>query len=939
MYLVRRIARSFALKSATRSLDSVMERGGSRKRLRRAGMLAGAAIFGACSAALGQLVSFPGAQGFGEYTTGGRTGSVYVVTNLNDSGPGSFRDAVSQSNRIVVFAVGGIINLQSSISAQSNITILGQTAPGQGISLEGYELSFSDKSNLIMQYIRVREGSGDTDTSNASINLGDLNGGILDHVSAELSQYDNIDAVGANSAADNITYQNDLIADPIKSQQLNLHEEGNQTTYLNNIFANAHGRDPLAKSNDQYVNNVAYNYGYAYTTGDSQGKYKYDILNNYFIAGPSTTSPGDAWFQLDSNQSAYASGNMLDSNANGVLDGSPTTPGGLNLLSSEWSPETQFLPTLSASNAYTFDTTHAGDSLQYDQLDQQIISQVESLGTQGEIMNEPDDDGLVSNGFGTTVGGTVTYTSSAGDDIPDTWATEHGLNSTSLAGATLKNALGYDMIEEYAQQLGDEYSSQTWSNASGEWSSGTWAGGTPGIYNHALIRGGGSVTVSSGDNASAFSVSIGGSGGESLKVTGGSLTVQDTIYVGDQNNGAFTLSGGVVRANNVQLGNTIWNSSGIATNYYGTLNLTGGTLQVGQIVLGAGSPSDWTTGAIWTWNGGTVQTFGDLNINAPATLGSNGAFVNTTGPDEIPYPGVISGALGGAGPFTKEGGGTLTLSASNSYLGNTTVQAGILDITGSIAENGSANVFIAADSSGATQLVRATPSGASYDGYGSSVTSGLQSRADLLAGKNSTENSNGESVTMQWRLRQPSETPAGIDKTGLISEVLTLTGMANSGTAGTGQTDPFAMQMNFSTSYFNSSSAESFFARSGYIQLASLTGSTWSNTVGGDFATGPDALTDVQSSWLAFATAHGITDSNVGNYLGSWGVDVADGDAWAVVDHNSSFSVDLTAVPEPTFAAFFVVAPCLLLIRRRRATTLPPPPVPRGRAGVGAGLR
>ena len=225
------------------------------KRYRSALAAAAAAVSVPVTATFAQLVSFPGAEGFGDLTTGGRSGSVYVVTNLNDSGAGSFRDAVSASNRIVVFAVGGYINLASAVSGASNITILGQTAPGQGIGIMGHEVSFSDKNNVIIQYMRFREGSTDT-SAKASLNLGDLNGGMIDHVSAEFSQYDNIDAVGANSAANNITYQNDLVADAIKTQQLNLHEEGNQTSYLNNVFANAHGRDPLAKRNDQYVNNV-----------------------------------------------------------------------------------------------------------------------------------------------------------------------------------------------------------------------------------------------------------------------------------------------------------------------------------------------------------------------------------------------------------------------------------------------------------------------------------------------------------------------------------------------------------------------------------------------------------------------------------------------------------------------------------------------------------
>ncbi len=631
----------------------------------------------------GATGGFPRAQGFGADTTGGRGGSVYVVTNLNDSGAGSFRDAVSEPNRIVVFAVGGYIDLDSSVSVSSNITILGQTAPGQGIGIEGYEVSCSDKSNIIIQYMRFREGSTDPDTSNASLNLGDLNGGMIDHVSAEFSQYDNIDAVGANSAADNITYQNDLIADPIKSQQLNLHEEGNQTTYLDNIFANGHGRTPLAKSNDQYVNNVVYDYGYGYTTGNSSGTFKYDIINNYFIAGPSTTSPGDAWYQLDSNQSAYSSGNLLDSNKNGVLDGSATSPGGVTVLTSEWSAATQYLPTLSATGAYSFDVGHAGDSLSRDPVDAQIISQVQSLGTSGSIMNEQDDDGLSNNGFGTISGGTAP-TDTDGDGIPDAWETTHGLNP-NVADSTKLNPLGYTMIEEYAQQLGDEYASQTWSNASGDWTTGVWSAATPGIYDHALIRGNGttngSATISGSDVAQAFSVSIGGNGpaaGESLSISGGSLAVQDTIYVGDQNNGAFTISGGTVRTANVQIGNTVFNSSGVGTNYTGTLNISAGMLQTNQIVLGAGSPSNWTSGGSINWSGGTIQAIGILSINTPINL--TGA---TATLDSNTFNGTVSGLISGGGALTKISAGTITFTAQDSYSGGTTINGGAIRLAGS----------------------------------------------------------------------------------------------------------------------------------------------------------------------------------------------------------------------------------------------------------------
>ena len=130
-----------------------------------------------------QTLAFPEATGFGRFTTGARGAAnpqIYLVTNLNDSGAGSFRDAVSQPGRFVIFKVGGIVNLQSVVAVASNTTIAGQTAPGEGILFLGPRVSFSGSNNTIARYFRVRYG-GTSQNQDAS---GIANGAniILDHM-------------------------------------------------------------------------------------------------------------------------------------------------------------------------------------------------------------------------------------------------------------------------------------------------------------------------------------------------------------------------------------------------------------------------------------------------------------------------------------------------------------------------------------------------------------------------------------------------------------------------------------------------------------------------------------------------------------------------------------------------------------------------------------
>src|SRR5690349_115066 len=315
------------------------------------------------SAAATGPVAFPGAVGFGAVATGGRGGSVVHVTNLNDSGTGSFRDAVSASNRIVVFDVGGYVQLASAVSVKSNITIAGQTAPGGGIGFMAREVSFSGSSNDIVRDVRFRQGDLDPDSKKSGINLLNTTNMIFDHVSIEFAQWNNIDSVGAT----NVTLQYSIDADPI-GQQFAAHTETGPYTWYNDLFANAHNRNPLAKANTQFINDVVYDYQGGYTAGNSSGHFLHDVIGNYFIAGPRTTSASNAYYQM-TNQSVYNSGNLLDGNKDGSLNGSTLgVGGGGTALSSPWSPTTASIPTVSAATAYANVLAKSG-ALPRDQVD------------------------------------------------------------------------------------------------------------------------------------------------------------------------------------------------------------------------------------------------------------------------------------------------------------------------------------------------------------------------------------------------------------------------------------------------------------------------------------------------------------------------------------------------------------------------------------------
>jgi len=402
-------------------------------------------------------LAFPEAVGFGSQATGGRAGTVYHVTNLDDAGAGSFRDAVSKPDRIVVFDVGGYITLKSAVSMAGNLTIAGQTAPGGGIGIKSGKISCGAHSNIILRYLRIRPGSETASTDDVALNLLDAHDVIVDHCSFEFAPWNNIDGVSDDwqkTPVTDITFQYCLNADPI-GQQFGAHCESvsSDWAWYRNAFANSHNRNPLAKTNTVYVNNVNYDDQADYTTHTST-TFKHDIVNNYFILGPASGS-ADTWFQIDAQQSIYAAGNLRDADLDGTLGGAVSAvswyDGQGTVLAQPWSTLTQSLPVAEPASAFRIVASQAG-ALPYDAMDSLIWKDVMSLGKSGKLYTSQSATGLANNGYGTIAGGDRPADGD-NDGIPDFWEAATG-SDPAKDDAMVIGSDGYALIEGYLNWLG-----------------------------------------------------------------------------------------------------------------------------------------------------------------------------------------------------------------------------------------------------------------------------------------------------------------------------------------------------------------------------------------------------------------------------------------------------------------------------------------------------
>jgi pectate lyase len=397
------------------------------------------------------LPAFPGAEGFGAQASGGRGGEVYHVTNLDDSGPGSLRDGVSKGKRIVVFDVGGVIEIKTPLVVASNITVAGQSAPVPGITVYGDAVSLSNRTNIIVRHVRLRQGIQSARGSKV-INISKGSNMIFDHVSASWGRWDTI---GVTQQSSRITFQNCLFAEAIDPQRFGgLIDSSTEITICRTLWMNNQSRNPKLKANAQYVNNLVYNWGASGVPGGhSAAVWNQDIVNNLFIKGPSST---DKFFDLfAATDHVYQSGNIADLDKDGVLNGREVVEADYRgetpptFSAKPFNTPAIAVTVLSVPQAYQAVLAGAGACLMRDAVDLRLIEQLQSLGTKGAIIHNEAEIG------GQPVATAATRPPNFDTDrdgMADDWERAHGL---SPADATDGNSDidndGYTNIEEYLE--------------------------------------------------------------------------------------------------------------------------------------------------------------------------------------------------------------------------------------------------------------------------------------------------------------------------------------------------------------------------------------------------------------------------------------------------------------------------------------------------------
>ena len=461
------------------------------------------------------IPAFPGAEGGGMYSFGGRGGKVLVVTNLNDDGPGSFREACETPGpRIVLFNVAGIIRLKDRIRVRAPyITISGATAPGDGVCIAGNTVEL-ETHDIVIRHMRFRRGATDAAERNDSLGGNPIGNLIIDHVSASwgldenMSMYRHMYQPPDGSKELKLPTVNVTIQYSIFSEALNAYHHafgstigGLNSTFHHNLWACNTGRNPSVGmiGDFTFVNNVIFNYRHRTVDGGDH-RSDFNIINNYFKPGPGTPKSAIAYRLLkpESERSktvvdhfgrAYVAGNFVDGHPRVTAD---NWNGGVQPDSR--APVEEVLPAIRAdrpfphaplsiepaTTAYVTVLDRSGATLpKRDAVDQRVTEMVrtgrvtpataspEAIARAGRAgyaqkwLDELAD--AVPKGFITDpseVGGYPDYRGEPyrdadRDGLPDDWETARGRNPADPADATRDpDGDGYTTIEDFINGVG-----------------------------------------------------------------------------------------------------------------------------------------------------------------------------------------------------------------------------------------------------------------------------------------------------------------------------------------------------------------------------------------------------------------------------------------------------------------------------------------------------
>jgi pectate lyase len=423
--------------------------------------------------------AFPGAEGFGKLAKGGRGGEVCHVTNLNDSGPGSFRHCIDTMTgpRTIVFDVGGTIILKRPLVIRNKayLTIAGQTAPGKGITLRDQPLCIYDSHDVVVRFLRVRLGdenkkkgdAPDVMTVNGNHNI------ILDHLSLSWGIDGNSDYRGnSNMSLQWLIYSealnNSLHPKGAHAMCTSIRDCKGNASVHHNIYATSRNRHPtLGSGTGRIASNVLLDFRnnliYNWSGPTNLGGLKLNVVNNYYRPGPMTDITKPPLLMKDSNldnAQGYMAGNVFEGMEAFTRDNYAavryTNTGNYASTTRErWAVRKEFptaefsIPTQTAQDAYEACLRYSGCSLVRDTVDERLINWIRAR--VGRVVDSQKE-----------VGGWDTYPEvrrprgwdTDGDGMPDEWERQHGLDPHNPAdGTVVRDKTGYTNLEVYLNEL------------------------------------------------------------------------------------------------------------------------------------------------------------------------------------------------------------------------------------------------------------------------------------------------------------------------------------------------------------------------------------------------------------------------------------------------------------------------------------------------------